>query len=267
MIPKPGKPDYQQVGAFRPITLSNYLFKTLEKLILWNITEQTLKEKPLNRNQHAFRNDSSTESAALQVATQIEDSLHRKKFTLALFADISGAFDSVSGAAIIEAMKERGINPKIVNWYEQYISNRIATVKVQETIKTVSLNRGCPQGGCLSTLAWNLVFDQLLDAFKKHGVNIIGFADDACLLVSGDSLGPLYRRMNIAIRTLSGWADKRGLVISKEKTVGMIFTRKYKVSLPNIKLTLKGAEIRIVQEATYLGITFNSKLKWGAHIN
>ena len=58
-------------------------------------------------------------------------------------------------------------------------------------------------------VAWNLIFDQLLEAFDKHGVNIAGFADDACLLVSGDSLGPLYRRMNVAIKTLIEWADNR----------------------------------------------------------
>ena len=266
LIPKPGKPDYQKIGAFRPITLSNHLFKTLEKLVLWHISEKTLREKPLNRNQHAFRNDSSTESAALQVVTQIEDGLHKKKYTVGLFADISGAFDTVSGDAIINAMKEKGISNEIVNWYEQYIGNRIATVKVQTASRTVSLNRGCPQGGCLSTLAWNLVFDQLLDIFKKHGVNIAGFADDACLLVSGDSLGHLYRRMNVAIQSLNKWATERGLVISKEKTVGMVFTRKLKVTQPNIGLVLDGIPVRMVDETVYLGITFNSKLKWGTHI-
>ena len=192
--------------------------------------------------------------------------MHKKKFTVTLFADISGAFDTVSGDAIINAMKSKNISISIIRWYEQYITNRIATVVVQNFNKIILLNRGCPQGGCLSTLAWNLVFDQLLDAFKKHGVNIVGFADDACLLVSGDSLGHLFRRMNVAIRTLVEWADKRGLVISKEKTVGMIFTRRHKYQLPSNKLTLQGETIKIVSEATYLGLTFTSKLRWGKHI-
>ena len=266
MIPKPNKADYQRAGSFRPITLSNHLFKTMEKLVLWHITDTTLRERPLNQNQHAFRSDSSTESAALQVVTQIEDNLYKKKFTVSLFADISGAFDTVSGEAIIKAMVDKKISEDIIQWYEQYITNRIAMINIQNFTKTILLNRGCPQGGCLSTLAWNLVFDQLLDEFRKHGVNIVGFADDACLLVSGDSLGHLFRRMNVAIRTLADWADRRGLVISKEKTVGMIFTRKHKYSLPQNQLTLNGARIELVNEATYLGLTFTSKLRWGKHI-
>ena len=146
MIPKPNKPDYQKPGAFRPITLANHLFKTLEKLILWHITETNLKVKPLHKNQHAFRNDSSTESAALQVITQIEENMYKKKYTLSVFADISRAFDTVSGDAIIQAMKDREIDAKIINWYEQYMTNRIATVNIQSTSKTVLLNRGCPNG-------------------------------------------------------------------------------------------------------------------------
>ena len=137
MIPKPNKPDYQKVGAFRPITLTNHLFKTLEKLILWHITETSLKETPLNRNQHGFRNDSSTESAALQVVTQIEESMHKKKFTVSLFADISGAFDTVTGDAIIEAMVKRNIEKEIIEWYEHYIRNRVATITIQNVTKTI----------------------------------------------------------------------------------------------------------------------------------
>ena len=93
---------------------------------------------------------------------------------MALFADISGAFDTVSGDAFIEAMKERGISKAILNRNKQYIGNRTAIFKVQSTSRVVSLNKGWPKGSCLLTLAWNLVFDQLLEAFQKHGVKILG---------------------------------------------------------------------------------------------
>ena len=72
--------------------------------------------------------------------------------------------------------------------------------------------------------------------------------------------------MNVAIRTLVQWADERGLVISKEKTVAMVFTRKHKYDLPNISIKLQGENVKIVDETTYLGLTFTSKLKWSKHI-
>ena len=128
---------------------------------------------------------------------------------MSVFADISGEFNCVSGEAIIDAMMRRGIEEDIVDWYAQYIGNRIAKLQVQSSEVTIFLSRGCPQGGCLSTLAWNISFDDLLREFEKMGVNIVGFADDAVLLVAGEALGPLFRRMNLAIKVLCRWAEAR----------------------------------------------------------
>ena len=107
-----------------------------------------------------------------------------------------------------------------MDWYKQYISSIIARLQVQSSAVNISLSRGCPQGGCLSTLAWNLCFDDLLREFEKLGVNIVGFADDAVLLVSGTALGPLFRRMNSAIKVLCRWAQARRLKISEKKNCG-----------------------------------------------
>ena len=64
----------------------------------------------------------------MQVLTQTEDGMHKKKFTVTLFADIAGAFDTVTGEAIINSMVEKEVDKIIIGWYQQYISNRIATL-------------------------------------------------------------------------------------------------------------------------------------------
>ena len=45
-IPKSGKPDYSQPKAFRPISLTPFLFKTLERLNFWHMQETSLKKIP-----------------------------------------------------------------------------------------------------------------------------------------------------------------------------------------------------------------------------
>ena len=47
-IPKPGKPDYTVAKAFRPISLTPFLFKGLEKLSSWHIQETALKTNPIS---------------------------------------------------------------------------------------------------------------------------------------------------------------------------------------------------------------------------
>ena len=62
-IPKPGKGDYSKVKSFRPISLTSFLFKGMEKVVQWTLEEDTLRKNPLSENQHAFRRGYSTESA------------------------------------------------------------------------------------------------------------------------------------------------------------------------------------------------------------
>ena len=64
-IPKPGKEDYNIAKSFRPISLSNYLLKGLEKLLGWHMTDK-LKTFPIHTNQHGFCSNKSTESAISQ---------------------------------------------------------------------------------------------------------------------------------------------------------------------------------------------------------
>jgi len=50
-IPKPGKPDYTSPKAFRPISLTNYLLKGIEKLTRWKMDEM-LALHPIDSHQH-----------------------------------------------------------------------------------------------------------------------------------------------------------------------------------------------------------------------
>ena len=61
-IPKPGKTTYDQPSSFRPISLSNYLLKALERLCVWRM-DFHLTKHPIHAQQHGFRSDRSTESA------------------------------------------------------------------------------------------------------------------------------------------------------------------------------------------------------------
>ena len=61
-IPKPGKESYRKAKSFRPISLSNYLLKGLERLVAWRM-DKALLEFPIHKKQHGFQKGRSTESA------------------------------------------------------------------------------------------------------------------------------------------------------------------------------------------------------------
>ena len=61
-IPKPGKSNYRIPKAVRPISLSNYFLKGLERLVCWKMDEALIKY-PIHPKQHGFTANESTESA------------------------------------------------------------------------------------------------------------------------------------------------------------------------------------------------------------
>ena len=116
MLPKQGKEDYTLPKSYRPISLTPFLFKLLERVNAWDIMETALKRNPLHKRQHAYRMGRSTESAISQVLNEIEKGLNTKKaFTLATFIDIASAFDRLDPSKAIRAMINKGVDKDIAN--------------------------------------------------------------------------------------------------------------------------------------------------------
>ena len=67
-IEKPGR-DPMLPGSYRPIGLTSYLFKLLEKLVYQHLLDTALKENPLHKSQHGFRRGFSTETALQNVVS------------------------------------------------------------------------------------------------------------------------------------------------------------------------------------------------------
>jgi hypothetical protein len=87
-IPKPRKLDYNEAKAYRPINLSSFLFKTMEKLVDRHIRDDALKKYPLHQNQHAYQICKSTKTALHSVVTHVESATEYKDIALGAFLDI-----------------------------------------------------------------------------------------------------------------------------------------------------------------------------------
>lgn len=99
-IPKPGRASYDQASSYRPISLTSFVLKTLERMCDRYIRDVTLKLKPLHKNQHAYQAGKSVDSALHQVVFNVEKSMESGGKTLATFLDLEGAFNKVTFRAI-----------------------------------------------------------------------------------------------------------------------------------------------------------------------
>jgi hypothetical protein len=152
-LPKPGKLDYTEAKAYRPIILSPSLLKRMEKLVDRHIREGVLWIHHLYRNQHAYQIGKSTETALHNVVTRIEYAFEHKDIALGAFLDIEGAFDRTSFDIIKQAAERHGIEPAIYRWIcAKLNSGNINAILSGETLRA---SQGCRRdvaGRCAFTL-------------------------------------------------------------------------------------------------------------------
>jgi retron-type reverse transcriptase len=176
--------------------------------------------------QHAFRRGKGTETALSEAVDKIESGILTKKYALGVILDISGAFNSLSFNAATNAMRRQGLPEHITKWYEHFLHHQVSTYELAGKFYTRELKTGCPQGGCLSPLIWNVNFDPILKKLNKGPVKVIGFADDALFIITGHVPGIMVRRMQPYINKIVAWGKRSGLEFNSSKTMAVLFTSK-----------------------------------------
>lgn len=66
-IPKTGKDNYYEAKSFRPISLTSFLLKILEKLVDRYLKDSVLAADPLLPRQHVYQPGRSTYSAMYEL--------------------------------------------------------------------------------------------------------------------------------------------------------------------------------------------------------
>ena len=265
-IPKLGKSDYSEPRSFRPISLLSFLFKTVERLVFWELEHKVLKIHPLSKNQHAFRKGYSTESALSSLINDIEQSVYNSGTALIASLDCQGAFDSLLYSDIAKALRKRNTPDHIINWYDSFLHARRANVSFNDKSSCFKLKLGCAQGGILSPIIWNITFESFIKIFKNSHVKLHIYADDACLCISGPDLSAQVDLMQDALDKCHDWGTKHGLIFVPEKTATIFFHNKQKIKEPK-KLKMNGIEINYSSTIKYLGIWLDQRLTWSYHIN
>ena len=84
---------------------------------------------------------------------------------------------------------------------------------------------------------------------------------------SGANLTELAKNVQSYLDKLKAFFYRWGFKVSEDKTVAIVFTRKRKCKVENVKLTLNGKDITVENTARFLGVTFDRRLTWKPHID
>ena len=263
-LPKPGKTSYDIPKSYRPISLSNFLLKTLERLVVWKM-DKDMEEYPIHDMQHGFTKGKSTESAISNTVDYIEQFLFENSHCLGLFLDISSAFDSISIAHIKQSLLEHGGDPQMVEWYYSYLGRRLLEVELHGEKVNLTTATGFPQGGVCSARFWLIAFDKAIQIINSNGITGNGYADDCSALVGGDHPHNMIEKMQTVLDRLVTWGNSCGLRFNPQKTVAVMFTRATREF--NRLVRMDGQLIPYSTSVVYLGVTLDQELKWKVHIH
>ena len=109
VLPYFKKIDIMLMDNYRPISLLKSTSKVFEKVVFTQLYDYFQKNSLFYPNQYGFRKLHSTEFAALELNDRILKDIDEKNISLAIFMDLSKAFDTLNHQILLQKLNFYGI--------------------------------------------------------------------------------------------------------------------------------------------------------------
>ena len=118
-----------QTTNYRPISLLITISKILEK-IMYSRVYDFLNENQIYKSQYGFQKYHSCENAVTELVSSIIKGWETRKSTLAVYLDLSKAFDTLEHSVLFQKLDRYGIRGNALDWFISYLSNRTLAKKL-----------------------------------------------------------------------------------------------------------------------------------------
>lgn len=269
-LKKPGKPDYRQPRAWRPIALLEVAGKVVEAVIGAHLRHLAEKQGLLPDRQMGARRGRSTETALALLLSQIRAAWEEPgAVATALSLDMSGAFDRVIRERLVHILRSKGIPRSIYGWVNSFMANRRTTLAFgnQET-EGFDLPGGVPQGSSISPILFLFYNAELIEQCGETNSRLdrIGFVDDMNIVAFGRSTEDNCRRLERAHEQCTRWAGRHGAKFAPEKYELMHFSRRKCYDM-TATVKIGGRVIQPAKVMRILGVWLDPTLRWSGYLD
>lgn len=262
-ILKPGN-DKFKLNSYRPISLLNTMCKLLEKIIDIRLRWFLEKINYLIPQQNGFRKHRSTYNSLQDIQDNIQKSFKNKQVLGLVALDIAKAYDTTWRPGILEKLRNILCNGRMFNFIKDFLSDRSFQVKIHNYLSpSFSQQNGVPQGSTISVTLFLIAINDICENIK-FPVQSTLFADDLNILCRGKNPNSIQPALQDTIDSLLEWSSKTGFTFSATKSRCSLFTRFRKYN--NLEVHLNNTPIPYTQTIKILGITFDNKNTWQAHL-
>jgi RNA-directed DNA polymerase len=194
MIPKPGGSEKRPLGI---PTVTDRVVQGAVKTVL-----EPIFEREFVATSYGFRPGRGCKDALREV-----ERLLRSGHTHVVDVDIKGYFDNIPHGKLMELVRERVADGKVLGLVETFLKQ-----KVSENGVEIQPDKGTPQGGIISPLLANIYLHPLDLLLGELGLRSARYADDLVVLA------PSAQAAEQALAAIAGWMDQAELTLHPEKT-------------------------------------------------
>ena len=278
VLRKAGKPAYNVAKAYRPIGLLDTLGKLFSVLVAGDLSYLAEKHGLLPPTQFGGRPGRCTTDAMHLVVQKIKDAWRAKKVASILFLDIQAAFPNTVKERLIHNMKSRRVPTIYIRLFERMLSDRQTRLRFDDFLSDpIQILNGTTQGCPLSMLLYAFYNAELIEIACGKNELATGFVDDCAFVAVANSLEETHTILKDMMERPNGgldWSRGHNSQFEISKLAVMDFPRPHKAELsPPLIIdqthpdgTTTSSTIALTQTYKYLGVIFDPKLTWRAHI-
>ncbi len=186
-----------------------------------------------------------------------------------LLLNMTGAFDRVVPARLLQNMRERNIPEWIVKWVGSFISNRTMTLCMPgHNTDAFSMHMGIPQGSPLSPILFLFYYGNVVEICNPPTLPASenGIVDVMKALVFGKSTLENCRMLQTVYELCLEWARRHRASFAPEKYILVHFTKAKTKQNHSCPLIVPTSTIHLRPSAHVLGVVLDKKLSWQPHL-
>ena len=244
------------------ISMFSCVFKFFSNIIYCRLLDWLNLNSILPDTQFGFRQNKSTEQAAVILIEEVKRRIATYKSCYVCFVDYQKAFDTVDRTLLFQKLANLGLSQHFTTLlYNIYKENLIQVSSDNCLSDPITQNLGVPQGDKLSPILFSIFIADLSKVLSDTQCFNVFYADD--LAIVAHNINTLQAGLN----SLEKYCASNKLTVNINKTKVMKFRFGGQFCPIYDVLHYNNENLEFVPQFEYLGIVLSNKLAPRAHLD